>query len=77
MSNWTTRVSERAALKVGFTPGEWHAWLFSKAEQGGVFVTGAVCPKITRGKNKGEPNWKKRDMKTKRTVYLSAEECSE
>lgn len=72
---WMARMSAMAAPKVGFTPGEWHAWLFTAAEQGGLFVTGACCPPITRGPRKGRPNYKKRDRNTERRVYLTKEEC--
>lgn len=56
-------------------PEQWSAWLFTVANQGGMFITGAICPPIITGKNKGKPNYRKRFKSTECTVYLSAEEC--
>lgn len=36
----------------------------------GVLCTGAVCPLITRGPNKGEPNFRKYDKSTKAKVLV-------
>lgn len=72
-STWIERISARAAEKTGIEG--WHAWLFTHAEQGGLFVTGAVCPLITRGERKGKPNYRKKDTTTKQMVYLSKQEC--
>lgn len=74
---WTDRASKLAAVKVGYSFPEWCAWDFEKADQGGLFLTGAICPLKTRGKNKGKPNYRSHDPKTKRTVYLTKEECAE
>ena len=49
------RIARRAGLK------DWHPWLY-EAAVGGVVVTGAPCPLITRGRNRGRPNYRKRDM---------------
>ena len=37
----------------------------------GMRLTGAVAPPITRGPNKGEPNWRKMDRSTVRDVTVS------
>lgn len=39
----------------------------------GVMVRGAVCPPKTRGPDKGEPNWAKRDRKTECEVFVARE----
>lgn len=52
---------------------DWYPWLFQRIE-GGILCTGAVCPLVTRGKRKGEPNYRKADMATKRTVFIAYEE---
>jgi hypothetical protein len=71
---WTLRASRAAAKKVKFPEDKWFGWIFSVADQGGIFITGAVCPPITRGPRKGEPNYRKHDRTTKRTVYLAVGE---
>ena len=72
---WMGRVDQVAAPKVGFDPATWRTFIYTKADQGGVYVTGAVCPPILRGPRKGEPNFRKHDKATRRVVYLSSEEC--
>lgn len=57
-------------------PENWYAWLFEVKEcpLGRYFeVTGAVCPLKTRGKNKGEPNWSKKDKTTIKLVQIGAD----
>lgn len=73
-TSWMDRVGAKAAKKRG-VPRGWHGWIFRVAEQGGLFVTGAVCPPITRGPRKGEPNVRKHDKNTKMVIYLSKKEC--
>ncbi len=34
-------------------------------------IVGAVAPPKTRGKYKGQPNWRKMDKTTRRTVYIT------
>ena len=46
-----------------------------KAEM--VEVTGAVAPLKTRGKSKGNHDWNKMDLATKRTVYVTFRENAE
>jgi hypothetical protein len=72
--SWIDRMSAVASRKSG-APKGWRGWIFRKAEQGGLFVTGAVCPPITRGPNKGNPNYRKHDKNTKMVIYLSEQEC--
>ena len=73
MKPWHERMSDLAAAKI-HRPG-WHGWIFTKAAQGGVFVHGAVCPPLTKGPRKGQPNVRKADAATKCRVWLSVEEC--
>lgn len=47
----------------------WHPWLFERIANG-ILCTGAVCPLITRGKNKGTPNYRKADQSTKMSVVV-------
>ena len=54
-------------------PENWYAWLFEVKEcpLGRYFeVTGAVCPLKTRGENKGQPNWSKKDKSTIKLVQI-------
>lgn len=67
--------SAAAAKKLRPRVDGWHAWLFRACEPAGLTVTGAVCPRITRGPNTGKPNFRKKDPATQQTVYLSAREC--
>lgn len=75
MTSFIEKMNTKAARKLKQSPGEWHAWLFTKAEQGGFFVRGAKCPLITRGPNKGKPNYRKKDPLTIVTVHLTKREC--
>lgn len=70
---WLERMSALAAKKSRMK--NWHAWLYTAADQGGLLVTGAVCPPITRGKRKGKPNYRKADKTTQQIIYLSKREC--
>jgi len=47
----------------------WHPWLFESTVNG-VICTGAVCPLITRGPRKGEPNFRKADKSTQSMVHV-------
>lgn len=51
----------------------WYPWYFEAIRGQGVMMTGAECPLITRGKNKGQPNFKKRDKSTERKVFVPNE----
>lgn len=75
LRTFTGQMSDKAAKKLGYSPVEWYGWLFTKADQGGLFVRGAPCPMKTRGPRKGEPNFRHRDKTRESTVYLSEEEC--
>lgn len=46
----------------------WFPWLFERGI-GGTICTGAVCPLITRGKNKGRPNFRKKKTNTEIKVF--------
>lgn len=69
------RMNVLAASKVK-TPG-WVGWKWECAPQGGLFVTGAVCPLVTRGPRKGKPVYRLADRATQATIYLSKEECAD
>ena len=60
-------LSDKAKELVGLEG--WAAWKFEAIENG-VLCTGAVCPPITRGANKGWPNYRKYDKKTLKTVFV-------
>jgi len=47
----------------------WFPWKF-RAVTGGIIATGARCPVITRGKNKGKPNYRKADKSTMCEVII-------
>lgn len=72
---WLEKMSLKAHNKINII--DWHGWIFTTAEQGGLFITGAPCPLITRGENKGRPNYKKALHHEKCMVYLSKEECKQ
>lgn len=64
---------ERAGM-----PDDWRAFRYSWMPPGGkplyLEVVGAVAPIYTRGDRKGTPNFKRRDVSTERTVYLTPAE---
>ena len=37
-------------------------------------VVGGVAPPITRGKNKGRPNWRREDRSQRREAYIGVDE---
>lgn len=51
----------------------WHPWKFRRVENG-VLCGGAVCPLKTRGKMKGEPNYRKHDPLTVSEVFIPQSE---
>lgn len=59
---------QKEAAKLVDIPG-WAVWDF-KVIDNGLLCSGAVCPGITRGKNKGRPNYRKADKSTMRTVVI-------
>lgn len=61
------KLSEWGAEKTGL-PG-WTAFRMM-AVQGGVMLEGGCFPLISKGKNKGKPNWRKMDKKTRRMLFL-------
>lgn len=64
-------ILELQAMKlVPDLPG-WVPWKF-RAIHGGVLCEGAVCPLITRGRRKGQPNYRKGDPSTRREVFVAA-----
>lgn len=72
--SYLKRMSDKAALAIGRDPDKWHAWLFTKADQCGLFVRGALCPLKTKGPWKGEPNFRQKNLDTVATVWLGPEE---
>ena len=71
---WFADVDKLAASKVGFDHATWRCWIYEKADQNGLFVTGAVCPPKLSGPEKGHPNFRKCVSNTKRKVFISVEE---
>lgn len=59
---------EREAIKLAGKP-DWHPYNFVKIH-GGVNVTGVQCPLITRGRNKGQPNFRKPVPGSRLTVFV-------
>lgn len=60
------------ARELGGLPENWHAWYFEKVANG-LLCRGAVCPPITRGPNKGQPNYRKAS-KDRTTVVIPTEQ---
>lgn len=60
-------LAEIAAQKIQLKG--WAAYDF-EAIHGGVLCTGAVCPLVTRGPNKGRPNYRKADPRTIERVFI-------
>lgn len=71
-SDYTALTLEQEAAALVGVEG-WHPWIFERVVNG-VLCTGAVCPLITRGKNKGEPNFRKYDKATKCSVVVPFKE---
>ena len=65
-----SRTLEEKASAIAGIEG-WVPWIF-EAMKGGIVCSGAVCPLITRGPNKGTPNYRKADMKTFMKVIVPA-----
>lgn len=59
-----------AACQKAIKNKSWYPWIFESAANGYLVCTGAVCPPITRGKNKGRPNYKRADPATKAIVVI-------
>lgn len=68
------------ARRVANLPADWHAWKFAavgrgvstgKGGNGKLRVTGAVCPLITRGPRKGQPNVRKAGRRTSVIIDLT------
>lgn len=59
---------EKEAIELANTK-DWYPWVFESVDNG-ILCSGAVCPLITRGKNKGRPNYRKADMSTYKTVVI-------
>lgn len=72
-------LTEHARELLGMPP-EWDSYEFEAigAMPGHppklIRVAGAVAPPKVSGKNKGEPNWRKRDPATDKTAYFSPAE---
>lgn len=75
------RLSELAKEKAGMGP-EWEPYMFESfprhpQQATRAEITGAVAPLITRGKSKGQRNWRKMDRSTKRVIYIDFAEYRE
>lgn len=51
---------------------DYFPWYFERVH-GGIMITASKCPLITRGKNKGQPNFKKRDKTTDVKIFIPRE----
>jgi hypothetical protein len=63
-----TAIEKRARAKVGRS--DWYAKRYIAAANG-VIVEGGVCPVKQRGKNAGEPNFRKMDPASIETVLVT------
>ncbi|MGA4550625.1 hypothetical protein [Methylorubrum aminovorans] len=62
----------RAAHRAAKLPKGWIGYLFEAVKGQGVMVTGRVVTQaISRGPNKGEPNFRTADPATERKVFVS------
>lgn len=66
------RLERLAANKVGLEG--WYSAIWEKGPNGSMLITGAVCPPLQRGPQKGQPNWRKRDRSTETKVFLTKSE---
>jgi hypothetical protein len=65
-----------AREKLG-APSNWYAYNFEvKDSPYGSFyeVTGAIAPLLTKGPNRGKPNWKAKDKETKAVAQIQKQE---
>jgi hypothetical protein len=71
-------MNEQAKQLNGNVPG-WAPYLWEAADGANraIIITGAVAPLLTRGKNKGQPNWRTMDRDTVSRVVLSESERHE
>lgn len=54
-----TELLEEHARVIGGLPDVWKAYRFDGRWHGYYELKGAIVPLLTRGKNKGRPNWRK------------------
>ena len=47
---------------------DFYPWSFKRISNG-ILMRGARCPLVTRGKRKGNPNWRKMDKHTIQDVF--------
>ena len=64
----STSMEEKAKEIVGIEG--WYPYQFERVKNG-ILVTGAVFDLVTRGPRKGQPNFRKMDRTTKKTVIIS------
>jgi len=61
-----------------WTPYKWEKfppyWVVLEPKDVQVVVNGAVFPPITKGVNKGKPNWRKKLKETERIFSISMDE---
>ena len=73
-------LNTQAKIKAN-TGDEWEPYAWRMLPIGGPYelaeVAGAVAPRYTKGKRKGNHNWDKLDKATKKTVYITIKENEE
>src|SRR5689334_17120423 len=62
---------ERAGMPEAWQMFKWECFPKLSAQTIYVEITGAVAPLITRGKRKGQPNWRKFDRSTEKTIVIT------
>ncbi len=75
MKNYTSSLLEKQAQEIVGFGDDWMLFRFEYLDgtTPGMMVTGAKTPFFVRGAKKGRPNWKKRDVTTERTIFISLE----
>jgi hypothetical protein len=63
------------ARKIGNLPPEWKWFHIERLPHLGecqtILIRGAIAPAFTRGKRKGQTNWRARDKATEREFYIT------
>ena len=68
-------VAEEYARRKFGVSRDWH-WIESECIKGGSLITGCEMPLITRGRNKGWPNYRRRKIGTEIKFVLTGEDAA-